>query len=78
MLSLRRAPNLGTSWCPHRVCAQPDSGTIDIFFLVSSPLFSHPHGICRHISKRPSIKLDFSRKGSDKFKELTTMRLSHP
>ena len=50
MLSLRRAPNLGTSWCPHRVCAQPDSGTIDIFFLASSPHFSHPHGICRYIS----------------------------
>ena len=50
MLSLRRAPNLGTSWCPHRVCAQPDSGSIDIFFLASSPHFSHPHGICRYIS----------------------------
>ena len=50
MLSLRRAPNLGTSWCLHRACTQPDSGTIDIFSLASSPHFSHPHGICHYIS----------------------------
>src|ERR1044072_4927773 len=50
VLSRRRAPNLVTSWCLHRVCAQPDFGSIDIFFLASSPLFSHPHGIYRCIS----------------------------
>src|ERR1041385_8831269 len=34
----------------HRVCPQADSGTIDIFFLASSPHFSHPHGICHYLS----------------------------
>ena len=47
MLSLRRAPNLGTSWCLTVLVPNPVSGTIDTL-LGSSPSLSHPHGICRH------------------------------
>src|SRR3954464_5760338 len=47
VLSLRRAPNLGTSWCFTVFVPIPASGTIDNN-LGPVPLFSHPHGICRH------------------------------
>src|ERR1043165_6744701 len=47
VLSLRRAPNLGTSWCFTVFVPTLASGTIDNN-LGPVPLFSHPHGICRY------------------------------
>src|SRR3954466_12809298 len=46
VLSLQRAPNLGTSWCITVFVPNLDSGTIDINS-GPVPLFSHPHGVCR-------------------------------
>src|SRR3954468_12471199 len=49
VLSLRRALNLGTSWCVTIFVPNLVSGTIDIN-PGPVPLFSHPHGICRYQS----------------------------
>src|ERR1043165_5278457 len=49
VLSLRRAPNLGTSWCFTVFVPILISGTIDNN-PGPVPLFSHPHGICRYQS----------------------------
>src|SRR3954466_3811658 len=49
VLSLRSAPNQGTSWCFTVFVPILVSGTIDIN-PGPVPLFSHPHGICRYQS----------------------------